>query len=590
MGVNNNFSSAARAAVLLLSGFVSIAADAGDAGLVYAQALFNSAEPDSCQIVTSPTPFLGDAVSASSLLASASFNDTVWVTGWSRLDVSVPRGLANETLGSYGAGKLEGYLTAKNIGRFTANNWPEWPIPQTLYDFLSTNLAWARKMAASSSSIDPLWYQMSLLLAQLDGQYAGYQAAAKVDSSLPSLDYIQLYQNIVMGDSDVLWPLLGGEDSAKAKKISSSDGHCSLLVKLLKDESGKAVDLLFGHTTWSSFESMDRIWKVYDFPFSTLPSAGQPTVPGQIISFSSYPGMLGFSDDDYYQIAPSMLWVSETTVDNNNATLWKYVTAEGTLLDWARNIIANRLANNASEWAPTFLRYNSGTYNNMMHVLDTKLFKQYLADGGRGDLPEQLLTITEQVPGPFSKTNDVTPLLQQRSYWSSYNRYYDPQLFVLTNQTALVNAYGDHFSYSLTARAQIFAREQSTVVDMPSFQALMRYNAFQTDPVGTQGCTNGARSASNAIAERGDLTPAGDGCIDDIGQQDEGATDVKATSYKMMMENGGKFTSLVISGPTTYNNQPVFCWSTSPFNTNTPHDGLPDCYDFPWVTQDVQLN
>lgn len=36
------------------------------------------------------------------------------------------------------------------------------------------------------------------------------------------------------------------------------------------------------------------------------------------------------------------------------------------------------------------------------------------------------------------------------------------------------------------------------------------------------------------------------------------------------------------SGP-PYNGVPVFKWSTSPYN-NTPHVGMPDVWQFPWVT------
>ena len=60
---------------------------------------------------------------------------------------------------------------------------------------------------------------------------------------------------------------------------------------------------------------------------------------------------------------------------------------------------------------------------------------------------------------------------------------------------------GDWFSYNLTARAQIFARNHSMVVDEPSFRSLMRYNDFQNDPIATQGCgDNPTHSAENAIA------------------------------------------------------------------------------------------
>ncbi len=42
------------------------------------------------------------------------------------------------------------------------------------------------------------------------------------------------------------------------------------------------------------------------------------------------------ASDDWYQLAPSNLAVIETTIDNNNASLWDAVTTE-TVPYWIRN-------------------------------------------------------------------------------------------------------------------------------------------------------------------------------------------------------------------------------------------------------------
>lgn len=51
----------------------------------------------------------------------------------------------------------------------------------------------------------------------------------------------------------------------------------------------------------------------------------------------------------------------ETTIGNSNPALWKFVQPIGTVFEWLRNIVANRLAATGKEWADIFSKYNSGT-------------------------------------------------------------------------------------------------------------------------------------------------------------------------------------------------------------------------------------
>lgn len=51
----------------------------------------------------------------------------------------------------------------------------------------------------------------------------------------------------------------------------------------------------------------------------------------------------------------------ETTIGNRSPALWKYVQPRGCVLEWVRNIVANRLALDGDTWAETFKRFNSGT-------------------------------------------------------------------------------------------------------------------------------------------------------------------------------------------------------------------------------------
>merc|ERR1712066_555579 len=83
----------------------------------------------------------------------------------------------------------------------------------------------------------------------------------------------------------------------------------------------------------------------------------------------------------------------------------------------------------------------------------------------------------------------------------------------------------------------------------------------------------------NAIAERVDLTSTKAGCISDIDRQDEAQIDVKYTTLSLMQ--AAKLSAIAQSGP-TYDDQPAFRWSSSPF-ANKAHIGQPDLWKFPWV-------
>ncbi len=72
------------------------------------------------------------------------------------------------------------------------------------------------------------------------------------------------------------------------------DGKCSAFIKLLPNNS----DLLTTHDTWTEYQSMLRIYKLYHLPYKTQSNM---IIPGSAISMSSYPGKLQ-SEDDYYII------------------------------------------------------------------------------------------------------------------------------------------------------------------------------------------------------------------------------------------------------------------------------------------------
>lgn len=62
----------------------------------------------------------------------------------------------------------------------------------------------------------------------------------------------------------------------------------------------------------------------------------------------------------------SGLIVIETTIGNNNASLYKQYVSNASVLEWVRNVVANRLAVDGESWMLTFARENSGTVSGVV--------------------------------------------------------------------------------------------------------------------------------------------------------------------------------------------------------------------------------
>lgn len=187
------------------------------------------------------------------------------------------------------------------------------------------------------------------------------------------------------------------------------------------------------------------------------------------------------------------------------------------------------------------------------------------------------LWVLEQIPGQV-EAHDMSHQLQTNGYWPSYNVPAFPNIFNASGLPALVEKYGDWFSYDKTSRALIFARDQGKVKDLGSMLKLMRYNDFKIDPLSACEC-NPPFSGENAISARNDLNPKnGTYPFGALGHRSHAGTDAKVTSLDMF----ANMEFLAINGP-TYDQQPVFKWSTSDFENDTAHFGHPDVFKFPVV-------
>lgn len=499
-------------------------------------------------------------------IAWAKFSDKIQETGWSFLEITTSDKY-NDSLQAYAAGVVEAAVTQPLIYMHWMNTMMGYCGPykfetsycKLLKKYIEDNLAWMEKMMASGE--DPeYWYQVRLILMQLKGLEDSYNEHVAFPLGPLSIDPFGFFLFQMGGDLEDLETVL----NKTSKKHILGSGSCSALVKLLPGNA----DLLVSHDTWSSYQTMLRIMKKYNFAYKTSLKADSE-IAGNVQTFSSYPGFL-VSQDDFY-ILSSGLVTLETTIGNSNPALWKYVQPEGTVLEWIRNVVANRLASSGSEWASVFKRFNSGTYNNQWMIVDYKYFNP-----GK-PVKRNLFTVLEQIPG-LIVADDKTEELFQKGYWASYNIAYFEDTFNASGMPDLVKKYGDWFTIDKNPRAQIFHRNQTQITDIESMIKLMRYNNFMNDPLSKcQGC-DPPNNGENAISARSDLNPAnGTYPFGALKQRPHGATDMKITSFEMYTA----YQLIAISGP-AYDEVPPFQWSTSPYKSLV-HMGHPDLWHFPEV-------
>ncbi|CAN0394792.1 putative phospholipase B-like 2 isoform X2 [Lampetra fluviatilis] len=509
-------------------------------------------------------------------LAWANFTDRISSTGWSHLTLATNEKY-DDALQAYAAGVLEANVTSKYIKLqwqntmegYCAKGPQESAYCGRLEGFLKDNLDWMNAQIEAEPE-NPLWHQVRLALLQFKGIEDGMSGNIALPTGRIDISPFGFYLGQIATDLGDLEQVLN-KTAATQNPASGMEyerrgpvgkGHCSALIRLLPD----GQDLLTSHVTWGAYQSMLRIVKNYQLAFHTTPK-GQQVIPGHEQAFSSYPGVT-FSIDDFY-ILSSGLVVLETTIENNNPELWHLVQPKGQLLEWLRNVVANRLATSGQHWAETFRQHNSGTYNNEWMVVDYKRFATGSSKSRSG-----ILTVLEQMPG-LVVSSDLTDVLYKEQYWASYNIPYFQKIWNVSDQQALVDKFGDWFDHDRCPRAQIFRRDVHTVTDLPSMVHLMRYNNFMNDPLSAcKGCVPG-QNAEFAIAARCDLNPAnGTYPCDMLQQRSHGATDMKITSKAMVP----RLEMVAQSGP-TWDQQPPFQWSKSPF-PSLSHVGQPDLWSF----------
>ena len=229
----------------------------------------------------------------------------------------------------YGAGYLEGFINQRLIFAAVfnfANSSTVAPVTAGMTTLINGQLQWMQQNVKSMAASDPYWARVGTVLQQYEGIIAGYQAAAPAKESLTRIQLLAYVLQFEIGDyaaaasrsALVRFDAHGRRHAVDHKHpvFMSNQGrrrlegeHCSVLVK----PSANGEKLLAGHVTWSSLNTMLRVYKTYDFPNGK-------------VQFSSFPG-LPVSGDDWF-ITNHQLMVTETTNEIFNMSLYQYLTQQ----------------------------------------------------------------------------------------------------------------------------------------------------------------------------------------------------------------------------------------------------------------------
>ncbi|XP_075982708.1 putative phospholipase B-like 2 [Anticarsia gemmatalis] len=501
-------------------------------------------------------------------VARATYSNEINSTGWAFLELHTSASSPDEKQ-AYAAGFLEGFLTRDLIWMHWVNMLRGYCYNKTdvcglIEEFVDINEDYISSMVKKYPS-DPYWYQVKLYYIQLEGLAVGYnEATSEPYEWLTTRDIIWIN---MLGDLDELAFSLS---MPKTTDDLLFPDHCTGLVKLLPDWS----NLYTSQVTWNSYQSMLRFQKMYVMNLHVTPGSSQ-LIPGHKMSLSSYPAFVQSTDDFY--IISSGLVCGETTTGNSNRSLFENVKPRGQILEYARAMVANRLARNGKEWVEIFRKHNSGTYNNQWYIVDYKRFKPRTSQS-KGVIKSGLLWVIEQLPG-YTEAEDLTEKLKETTYFPSYNIPYFPRVFNMSGGNVRVATFGDWFGYHTNPRAKIIKKKQASISNLRDMYYAMRYNDFRHDPLSRCARCRPPYSACNAIAARNDLNPAnGTYPFRALGHRSHGATDAKITSAYLR----SSYRFLAVASPTHNISRgiPPFQWSKFDMGPHISHLGHPDQWLF----------
>jgi hypothetical protein len=523
----------------------------------------------------------------------AYYKQEIDTTGWAMLEVETCDKYP-DWVQAYSAGLLEGSLTWQLIYWHWQNTVQDVCEDQMQFcshvrSFIEINSENIKHLTEMRGDSDPFWHQVKLFYVQLDGLEAGWRHGVKrsrLEIDIPHHDF--LLMNMV-SDLPALEHKFNSsvEDPKFPFIFSTAASFSSAFVKFLADTG----ELYSAHNSGGLFQSMLRVLKRYQFGYHHTSDANSDPVPGQIITFSSYPGVI-HSQDDFYLVVGQpefgkkkhQLAVLGTAFHSYSRSVASLNQKEQVLIG-PRVMAANRLAQSGYLWGHYLAQANSCTASKQWLIVNygqivsseaptaPPVDKKY-ASMLLSSIPSKMQTIekttkvpisaknglfwvVEQISG-FTHCSDHTKILQRTGFWVSNGlpQYQD------TSHTSRWTGTGS------VSHAQAAYSGLVDASNLTSMMHLMRNNTFLLNS---------------------HLVPPNNNSSSSLNLPPMGTIDSKI----LMVSPFQKIVLQVLSGPLiTYaqNNKnntsenigfqdAPFQWSKSQF-ANKTHIGLPDCWQF----------
>jgi hypothetical protein len=224
-------------------------------------------------------------------IAMAYFHKTLKSKGWDKLSLILnPK--KNPKLSpfilAYLGGYLEGRVTAKDVKNFLENM--EYNLKKqdpnsrilraikTFFKNVDENLYSRLKTKIKSEEERKFYYRIYIFYAQLKGLLTGINKTLKdrklsigellliqADGEIPELmryfNYKLSGRVYQLGEQNYFRNVFNFPNESFIWERIMMNSHCSAMIKILKDETDRPIDLLSGHVAWTDYTETYRTYK-----------------------------------------------------------------------------------------------------------------------------------------------------------------------------------------------------------------------------------------------------------------------------------------------------------------------------------------